>query len=313
MILQTLIQPEGTSTPMMPEPTHPLAPLEKASILIEALPYIRQFHGQVMVIKLGGSALIDDTKKRALLQDVALLHMVGIKPVIIHGGGPAINQHLAQLGVEPHFEQGLRVTDDTTMSVVEMILCGQVGKDLVGLLGQLGVPALSLSGKDAHLLLCEKHQPNGADVGYVGTITQVNHTLLNTLLEQGLLPVLSSVSMGEHDGHSYNVNADIAAIAVATALKANKLVYVSDVAGVLGDVTRPESLIPHLTVGEVSRLVQEGVIAGGMLPKVQCCVDAVEAGIERVHILDGRTEHSLLLEIFTDEGNGTMFTAGNEG
>jgi acetylglutamate kinase len=294
---------------MMPEPVHPLAPLEKASILIEALPYIRQFQGQIMVIKLGGSALIDDAKKRALLQDVALLHMVGIKPLIIHGGGPAINQHLEQLGVEPHFKNGLRMTDEQTMSVVEMILCGQVGKDLVGLLGQLGVPALSLSGKDAHLLLCEKHEPQGDDIGYVGTITQVNHGLLKTLMDQGLLPVLSSVSMGEHDGHSYNVNADYAAIAVASALGASKLVYMSDVPGVLGDVANPNSLLPHLTLADVPRLIEEGVIAGGMLPKVQCCLDGVRAGIERVHILDGRKEHSLLLEVFTDEGNGTMFTA----
>lgn len=297
---------------MMPTPIHPLEPIEKAHILIEALPYMRKYQGQIMVLKLGGSALIHEEKKRALLQDVALLHRVGIKPLIVHGGGPSINQQLEKLGVEAHFKQGLRVTDEDTMAVVEMVLCGQVGKDLVGLLGQLGVPALSLSGKDAHLMLCKKHvvetETGSEDVGFVGNITQVNATLLHTLLDQGLLPVLSSVSMGEDDFHGYNVNADYAAIAIAQAIGASKLVFVTDVAGVLEDVNDASSLIPHLTPEGVAARIADGTISGGMLPKVQCCIDALEAGVKWVHILDGRTEHGLLLEVFTNEGHGTMFT-----
>ena len=287
---------------------HPLPANEMASILIEALPYIQRFSGSTVVIKLGGASLIHPEKKQKMLQDVALLHMVGIRCVIVHGGGPAINQHLHELGHPSHFEQGVRVTDAVTMAVAEMVLSGQVGKDLAAQLGQLGVQALSLSGKDGQLLQCKRTTVNGLDVGQVGEVESVNVQLLNTLLDNHLIPVISTIGVGI-DGTSYNVNADFAAIAVAAALKAKKLVFMTDVAGVLANVNDPTSRIGQLSLGQVAGLIEKGVISGGMIPKVSCCVEAVELGVERVHILDGRVDHSLLVEIFTDEGIGTLVSA----
>jgi acetylglutamate kinase len=287
---------------------HPLPANEKASILIEALPYIQRFSGSTVVIKLGGASLVHPEKKLKMLQDVALLHMVGIRCVIVHGGGPAINQHLRELGHESHFENGVRVTDEITMSVAEMVLSGQVGKDLAAQLGQLGVQALSLSGKDGQLLQCKRTTINGMDVGLVGEVESVNIQLLNTLLDNNLIPVISTIGIGA-DGTTYNVNADFAVIAVAAALKAKKLVFMTDVAGVLANVNDPASRIGQLSLGQVEGLIAAGVISGGMIPKVSCCVEAVQQGVEKVHILDGRVEHSLLVEIFTDEGIGTLVTA----
>jgi acetylglutamate kinase len=287
---------------------HPLPAHEKASILIEALPYIQRFSGSTVVIKLGGAALVQAEKKLKMLQDVALLHMVGIRCVIVHGGGPAINQHLHELGHTSQFENGVRVTDALTMQVAEMVLSGQVGKDLAAQLGQLGVQALSLSGKDSKLLQCKRTTVQGVDVGLVGEVETVNSQLLNTLLDNQLVPIISTIGIGA-DGTSYNVNADFAAIAVAVALNAKKLVFMTDVAGVLANVNDPASRIGQLSLGQVAGLIAQGVIAGGMIPKVSCCVEAVQQGVERVHILDGRVDHSLLVEIFTDEGIGTLISA----
>jgi acetylglutamate kinase len=287
---------------------HPLPAPEKASILIEALPYIQRFRGSIVVIKLGGASLIHPEKKQKMLQDVALLHMVGLRPVIVHGGGPAINEQLHAIGHQSHFYNGIRITDETTMQVAEMVLSGQVGKDLAAQLGLLGVQALSLSGKDGQLLQCKKTTIDNTDVGLVGEVVGVNVQLLNTLLDNNLIPVISTIGVGS-DGTTYNVNADMAAIAVAVALQAKKLVFMTDVAGVLRNVNDATSRIGQLSLSQVEGLIKEGIISGGMIPKVSCCVAAVEQGVERVHILDGRVDHSLLVEIFTDEGIGTLVSA----
>jgi acetylglutamate kinase len=287
---------------------HPLPAHEKASILIEALPYIQRFRGSTVVIKLGGASLVHAEKKRKMLQDVALLHMVGLRPVIVHGGGPAINEQLHAIGHQSQFHNGIRITDETTMQVAEMVLSGQVGKDLAAELGLLGVQALSLSGKDGQLLQCKKTTIDNTDVGLVGEVVGVNVQLLNTLLDNQLIPVISTIGVGV-DGTTYNVNADMAAIAVAVALQAKKLVFMTDVAGVLRNVNDVTSRIGQLSLSQVEGLIQVGIISGGMIPKVSCCVAAVEQGVERVHILDGRVDHSLLVEIFTDEGIGTLVSA----
>ena len=287
----------------------PLAPEHKAHILIEALPYIQQFQGTLTVIKLGGSALEDPQAQWALLQDVALLHMVGLRPLLVHGGGPAINQQLQALGKTPQFANGLRVTDADTLAVAEQVLSGQVGKALASSLGQLGVNALSLSGKDAQLLHCRKAPltPEGDDLGWVGDVEHINTKVLLTLMEQGFLPILSSLGV-DAQGHTYNLNADHVAVAVATALKAPKLVFMTNTLGVLRDVAEPSSLISQLPASQVPQLIAQGVISGGMIPKVACCLQAIEAGVQRVHILNGCQPHSLLLEIFTDAGVGTVIT-----
>jgi acetylglutamate kinase len=261
-----------------------------------------------LIVVIHAGLLIHPEKKLKMLQDVALLHMVGIRCVIVHGGGPAINNHLHQLGHESRFENGVRVTDEVTMQVAEMVLSGQVGKDLAAQLGQLGVQALSLSGKDGQLLQCKRTHVKGVDVGLVGEVETVNVQLLNTLLDNHLIPVISTIGIGA-EGTTYNVNADFAAIAVAAALKAKKLVFMTDVAGVLANVNDPSSRIGQLSLGQVEGLIAQGVISGGMIPKVSCCVEAVLKGVERVHILDGRVDHSLLVEIFTDEGIGTLVSA----
>jgi len=226
----------------------------------------------------------------------------------VHGGGPAINEQLHAMGHQSQFHNGIRITDETTMQVAEMVLSGQVGKDLAAELGLLGVQALSLSGKDGQLLQCKKTTIDNTDVGLVGEVIGVNVQLLNTLLDNQLIPVISTIGVGV-DGTTYNVNADMAAIAVAVALQAKKLVFMTDVAGVLRNVNDVTSRIGQLSLSQVEGLIQAGVISGGMIPKVSCCVAAVEQGVERVHILDGRVDHSLLVEIFTDEGIGTLVSA----
>lgn len=281
---------------------------QRAEILIEALPYIREFSGKVIVIKYGGSAMIDEGLRHKIIQDIALLKYVGIIPIIVHGGGPAINSMLTKLGVESNFHQGMRITDAATMEVTEMVLAGKVNKDLVRLLRLQSIPAVGLSGKDGMLFTAEKQNTTEADLGLVGKISAVNTSILRTLFDGGFVPVVAPVSMAD-DGTTYNINADEAAVALAAGLKAEKLMYLTDVPGVLRRVGDRGSLISKLTTGEAEALIQDGTIAGGMVPKVRCALEAVQGGAATAHIIDGTLPHSLLLEILTAEGVGTVIQA----
>lgn len=278
--------------------------IDKASILVEALPYIKKFHGKTVVIKYGGNAMINEELKEAVLKDIVLMQLVGMRPVVVHGGGPDINDMLDKLAIKSKFVSGQRVTDAETMRVVEMVLSGKVNSSIVKYLNQNGGAAVGLSGADANLLVAHKKQGE-ADLGLVGEVESVNVDLLNSLLDQEYIPVISPVAIGRR-GESYNVNADLAAGAVAAALKAEKLVLLTDVEGLYRDYKDKSSLISVLPVRLVEGLKREGVIAGGMLPKIDCCVHAVQNGVNTVHILDGRVLHCILLEIFTREGIGTM-------
>lgn len=278
--------------------------IDKASILVEALPYIRKFHGKTVVIKYGGNAMINEELKEAVLKDVVLMQLVGMRPVVVHGGGPDINCMLDKMQLKSEFVGGQRVTDPATMQVVEMVLTGKVNSSIVKYLNQNGGAAVGLSGADANLLVAHKKQGE-SDLGLVGEVESVNVNLLNSLLDQEYIPVISPVAIGRR-GESYNVNADLAAGAVAAALKAEKLVLLTDVEGLFRDYKDKSSLISVLPVRLVEGLKQDGVIAGGMLPKIDCCVHAVKNGVNTVHILDGRVLHCILLEIFTREGIGTM-------
>lgn len=277
--------------------------LSKAEVLIEALPYIQRFNRKIIVIKYGGSAMVDETLKRRVIEDVTLLKLVGFKPIIVHGGGKEISSMVTRLGMEPRFVNGLRVTDEETMEVAEMVL-GKVNKSLVQLVESLGVRAIGISGKDGGLLTVEKKYANGEDVGFVGEITEVNGDILYDLLEKDFLPIVCPIGM-DKDFQTYNINADDAACAIARAMKAEKLAFLTDIEGVYKDPKDPDTLISELTVSEAKNLMKEGYIGGGMLPKLQNCMDAIENGVSRVHILDGRIPHCLLLEIFTNKGIGT--------
>lgn len=285
-----------------------ISPIDKAAILVEALPYIRKFHGKTVVIKYGGNAMINEELKDAVLKDVVLMQLVGMRPVVVHGGGPDINAMLNKMQIHSEFIGGQRVTDESAMRVVEMVLTGKVNTDVVKYLNQNGGQAVGLSGADANLLVAHKKlTADGTDLGYVGEVESVNTELLNSLLDQGYIPVISPVATGKN-GESYNVNADLAAGAVAAALTAEKLVLLTDVEGLFRDYEDKTSLISRLTVDMVPGLKADGVIAGGMIPKIDCCVQAVESGVGSVHILDGRVLHCILLEIFTRKGVGTMVT-----
>ena len=277
--------------------------LSKAEVLIEALPYIQRFNRKIIVVKYGGSAMVDETLKRRVIEDVTLLKLVGFKPIIVHGGGKEISGMVTRLGMEPRFVNGLRVTDEETMEVAEMVL-GKVNKSLVQLVESLGVRAIGISGKDGGLLTVEKKYANGEDVGFVGEITEVNGDILYDLLEKDFLPIVCPIGM-DKDFQTYNINADDAACAIARAMKAEKLAFLTDIEGVYKDPKNPDTLISELTVSEAKNLMKEGYIGGGMLPKLQNCMDAIENGVSRVHILDGRIPHCLLLEIFTNKGIGT--------
>lgn len=277
--------------------------LSKAEVLIEALPYIQRFNRKIIVIKYGGSAMVDENLKRRVIEDVTLLKLVGFKPIIVHGGGKEISSMVTRLGMEPRFVNGLRVTDEETMEVAEMVL-GKVNKSLVQLVESLGVRAIGISGKDGGLLTVEKKYANGEDVGFVGEITEVNGDILYDLLEKDFLPIVCPIGM-DKDFQTYNINADDAACAIARAMKAEKLAFLTDIEGVYKDPKDPDTLISELTVSEAKNLMKEGYIGGGMLPKLQNCMDAIENGVSRVHILDGRIPHCLLLEIFTNKGIGT--------
>lgn len=277
--------------------------LDKAEVLIEALPYIQRFNRKIIVVKYGGSAMVDEQLKKTVIQDVVLLKLVGFKPIIVHGGGKEISRWVSKVGKEPKFINGLRVTDKETMELAEMVL-NKVNKELVALVQSLGVKAVGVSGKDGNLLQVEKKYSNGQDIGFVGNITEVNPKILSDLLEKDFLPIVCPVGMDENF-QTYNINADDAACAIAKQMHAEKLAFLTDIEGVYRDPEDPSTLISKLFVKEARDLIDSGNVGGGMIPKLQNCVDAIEGGVSRVHILDGRIKHCLLLEIFTDKGIGT--------
>ena len=284
--------------------------LDKAEVLIEALPYIQRFNRKIIVVKYGGSAMVDESLKKRVVEDVTLLKLVGFKPIIVHGGGKEISKWVGRVGMEPRFINGLRVTDADTMEIAEMVL-GRVNKSLVQLVEELGVRAIGISGKDGGLLKVDKKYSGGQDIGYVGEIKQVNAQILFDLLEKDFLPIVCPVGLDD-DFNTYNINADDAACAIARAVQAEKLAFLTDIEGVYKDPNDSDTLISELRVDEAQELMKDGYIGGGMLPKLQNCIDAIESGVSRVHILDGRIPHCLLLEIFTNKGIGTAILNNKE-
>ena len=277
--------------------------LDKAEVLIEALPYIQRFNRKIVVVKYGGSAMLDEELKKNVIKDVVLLKLVGFKPIIVHGGGKEISRWVGKVGMEPKFINGLRVTDKDTMEIAEMVLA-KVNKELVAMVESLGVNAVGISGKDGGLLKCRKKQTEGGDIGFVGEITKVEPKILYDLLEKDFLPVIFPVGYDDNFA-AYDINADDAACAIAEAVHAEKLAFLSDIEGVYKDKDDSSSLISELHVDEAQKLIDDGFVGGGMIPKLKNCIDAIEEGVNRVHILDGRIPHSLLLEIFTNKGIGT--------
>lgn len=286
-----------------------LSPEAKASILVEALPYIQEYYGKIIVVKYGGNAMINEELKQAVIRDIVLLNLVGIKVVLVHGGGPEISELLKKTGKESHFVKGLRYTDKETMDIVQMVLCGKVNKNLVSLLEKAGGKGIGLSGMDGGLFQAVKlTDPDGTEYGYVGDIKKVNEKIVLDILEKGYIPVISSVAAGLDGDHNYNINADTAAEKMAVALKAKKLILLTDVRGLMKVPGDDSTLIQKLKVSEVPALVRGGVITGGMIPKVDCCVEAVRQGVERANIQDGRVPHSILIELLSKDGVGTMFS-----
>lgn len=284
--------------------------MHKAEVLIEALPYIQRFNRKIIVVKYGGSAMVDEELKENVIKDVVLLKLVGFKPIIVHGGGKEISGWVKKVGMEPHFINGLRVTDEPTMEIAEMVL-NRVNKSLVQMVQKLGVKAVGISGKDGGLLNVEKKLSGGQDIGYVGNIKQVNPKVLFDLLEKDFLPIVCPI--GYDDNYdTYNINADDAACAIAKAVSAEKLAFLTDVEGVYRDFEDKSSLISELTIDEAEAFITQGMAGGGMIPKLQNCVDALKKGVSRVHILDGRIPHCLLLEIFTNKGIGTAILNSKE-
>lgn len=277
--------------------------IEKGDVLIEALPYIQRFNRKIIVVKYGGSAMLDEDFMESVIQDITLLKLVGFKPIIVHGGGKAISKHIDRLGMETEFINGLRVTNEETLDAAEMVL-NSVNKKLVQIVQQLGVRAIGISGKDGNLLTVKKKLSDGEDIGYVGEVTAVNTDILLDLLEKDFLPIVCPIGLDE-DFHGYNINADDAASAIAEAVKAEKLAFLTDTEGVYMDADDTNSVISEMTVSEAQELIEQGIIAGGMLPKIKNCMQAINNGVSRVHILDGRIPHSILLEIFTNKGIGT--------
>lgn len=279
--------------------------INKAGILVEALPYIQKFSGITVVIKYGGAALVNEEIKKTVMADIALMKYVGFKPVVVHGGGKDINKALEKVGIEPKFIDGLRVTDEPTMEIVQQVLAGKINKNITSELCQHGINAVGICGKDAGFMKVKKASPKGLDLGLVGDVIGVKTDLITTLIDNDFVPVISSIGVDEF-GNSYNVNADYAAVAVAGALNAQKLVFITDVAGIMEDVNDPDSVISSIKVKDVQQKIDSGIISGGMIPKVECCIAGVEAGVKNVHILDGRIAHCLILEIFTNKGIGTL-------
>lgn len=280
--------------------------INKAKVLVEAIPYIQKFRGKTVVVKYGGSAMIDENIKKMMIEDIALFRLIGINVVLVHGGGPFINETLDRMNKVPEFKNGLRVTDSETMEIVEMVLSGKVNKSIVNDIQKLGLKAVGVSGKDGMTLKAEKLMKDNVDLGYVGRITDVDPGLINGLVNAGVIPVIAPIGRDE-EGNTYNVNADYAAVAIASELNALKLVFVTDVRGVMRDIDDPNSLISYMNIEQAKENIENGIIYGGMIPKVECCISAVEDGVKTVHIIDGNLDHSMLLEIFTQDGIGTMF------
>lgn len=277
---------------------------ERASVLVQALPYIKKYAGETVVVKYGGNAMINEELKDAVMSDIVLMQLVGINVVLVHGGGPEISAMLKKIGKESKFVNGMRYTDLETVDIVQQVLAGKVNKDLVQLLESQGGKAVGLCGLDGSLLKADK-LPSAEDLGYVGEIREVNTEILENAANSGYIPVVSTVASGYH-GEVYNINADVAAARIAAQLGAMKLILMTDVRGLLRDKDDESTIIPVVNVSDVSKLKKEGVIGGGMIPKIDCCVDAVRRGVGRAHIIDGRIAHSILIELFTDEGIGTM-------
>jgi len=276
---------------------------QRAKVLIEALPYIQRYNNKIVVVKYGGSAMVNEDLKRAVMGDIVLLSLIGIKVVLVHGGGPEISDTLKQMGKETQFIDGLRVTDKDTAEVVQMVLAGKISKNLVNLIGNMGGRAIGLSGMDGHMIEAEKLRD---DLGYVGEIINVDPRPILDVLDKGYIPVISTIGY-DKEGNSYNINADTAASRIAGTLKAECLVSMTDISGLLRNTDDPNSLIPVVNVSEAPQLIREGIISGGMIPKVECCIEAIRRGVKKVFIIDGRVQHSILIETMTDEGIGTMF------
>ncbi len=275
---------------------------QRAEVLTQALPYIKRYNGKIVVVKYGGNAMINEQLKQQVMEDIVLLWLIGIKIVLVHGGGPEISDLMGRLGKKAEFVDGLRVTDKETADIVQMVLAGKVNKTLVNLLEMKGGRAMGISGMDGHLIEAEIKDER---LGYVGRITSVNITPINDLLEKGYIPVVSTVGC-DRQGNNYNINGDTAAAFIAGALKAERLIMMTDIAGILRDRNDPSTLIPDVDISEAEKLKEQGVVSGGMVPKVDCCIEALKKGVKNVVIMDGRVPHSILMEILTDEGAGTM-------
>ena len=277
---------------------------QRAQPLTEALPYIRSYYGKTVVIKYGGNAMVDEGLKGQVMEDIVLLSLVGVRVVLVHGGGPEISDVMSRFGKKPEFVNGLRVTDKETVDIVQMVLAGKVNKTLVNLLEMNGGKAMGISGMDGRLIEAKMKDER---LGYVGEITGINISPVTDLLERGYIPVISTVGC-DRNGNTYNINGDTAAAYIAGALHAERLIMMTDIAGILRDKDDPSTLIPAITLGEARRLFEEGVISGGMIPKVDCCIEAIHHGVKKVIIMDGRIPHAILMELLTDEGAGTMVT-----
>ncbi len=280
---------------------------QRAEVLTQALPYIKRYNGKIVVVKYGGNAMINDHLREQVMEDIVLLWLIGVKVVLVHGGGPEINDLMGKLGKKPQFVDGLRVTDKETVDIVQMVLAGKVNKTLVNLLEMKGGKAMGISGMDGRLIEAEMRDER---LGYVGSITKVHIRPVLDLLEKGYIPVISTLGC-DKNGNTYNINGDTAAAYIAGAMNAERLVMMTDIAGILRDKDDPATLIPEVTIAEAKRLCDEGVVSGGMIPKVDCCIEAIHKGVKNVIIMDGRVPHSILMEILTDEGAGTMVTEGN--
>ena len=284
---------------------HDFSNAQRAEVLTQALPYIKHYTGKIVVVKYGGNAMIDETRKQQVMEDIVLLRLVGVKVVLVHGGGPEINELMNRLGKQPEFVDGLRVTDKETVDIVQMVLAGKVNKTLVNLLEMKGGKAIGLSGMDDRLIEAEQKDPR---LGYVGEVTKVHIRSVVDLLDKGYIPVISTIGC-DREGNAYNINGDTAAAYIAGALQAQRLIMMTDIAGILRDKDDPSTLITGLTVSEARALYDEGVVSGGMIPKVDCCIRAIEQGVKNVVIMDGRVPHSILMELLTDEGAGTWIRA----
>ncbi|MBQ6549961.1 MAG: acetylglutamate kinase [Lachnospiraceae bacterium] len=275
---------------------------ERAHVLVQALPYIKRYTGKIVVVKYGGNAMVNETLKQQVMEDIVLLHLIGVKVVLVHGGGPEISELMTKLGKVPEFVDGLRVTDRETVDIAQMVLAGKINKTLVNLLQMKGGNAMGISGMDGRLLVAQMKDPR---LGYVGEVTEVNISPVLDLLEKGYIPVVSTIGC-DREGNAYNINGDTAAARVAGALGAERFILMTDVRGILRDQNDPESLIADVSLAETDEFFKEGIISGGMVPKVKCCIDAIQRGVHRVIIMDGRVPHAILMELLTNEGAGTM-------